>query len=185
MEIHTTLATTANLEHPDQIVFDLDPMDENFEWVRKAALALHELLQERSVHAFVKTSGRKGLHVHVPIQPLLRFEAVKPWAKQIAHALCERLPVTTTEEHSRSKRGNRVYIDIERNNYAQTVVAPYSLRATANAAVSTPLDWSELRRRRVHAQSWTLRNLFRRLAAKPDPWEGFGAEPLDPRRLCG
>ena len=89
-------------------------------------------------------------------------------------------PGRLTTEFRKVKRGGRVYLDIARNGYAQTVVAPYSLRARPGAPVATPLDWDEVRTTRLRPDRWTIGNLFRRLGAKPDPWRGMArqARPL-------
>lgn len=183
VELHITGAQIDNLECPDQIVFDLDPMDEDFERVRVAAFALKELLDSHRAPSFVKTSGRNGLHIHVPLTPKLTYEQIKPWVTAIGHQLCQRLPVITTEEHLRRKRGHKVYVGTLRNNYAQTVIAPYSVRALSNAAIATPIDWTELKRRRVQSQSWNIQNIFRRLANKQDPWREMRQYAIDPHRL--
>ncbi|MCA1846872.1 MAG: ATP-dependent DNA ligase, partial [Actinobacteria bacterium] len=80
----------------------------------------------------------------------------------------------------KAKRGARLYLDVARNGYAQTVVAPYSVRARPGAPVATPLDWDELRTTRLAPDRWTIANVFRRLGAKADPWRGMArhARPL-------
>ena len=89
-------------------------------------------------------------------------------------------PAHLTTEFRKAKRGGRVYLDIARNGYAQTVVAPYSVRARPGAPVATPLDWDEVRTTRLAPDRWTIANVFRRLGAKADPWRGMArrARPL-------
>ncbi len=183
VEFHVTTALVDHLQCPDQLVFDLDPVLDEFERVRACAFALKEILDRLRVPSFVKTSGRNGLHVHVPVLPSMTYEELKPWVEVIGRRLCERVPMITTTEHLRSKRGHAVYVDTTRNNYSQTIVAPYSVRATAGATVSTPIDWSELKRRRVNGSSWSVSNMFRRLAAKADPWRDMRAVAIPPETL--
>ena len=85
-----------------------------------------------------------------------------------------------TPEFRKAKRGARLYLDVARNGYAQTVVAPYSVRARPGAPVATPLDWDEVRTTRLTPDRWTIGNIFRRLGAKADPWRGINqhARPL-------
>lgn len=173
VEIHMALAAMPDLDNPDQMVFDFDPTDGDFEKVRTAALALRELLEARKLPSFVKTSGSRGVHVHIPLAADRMFAVVKAESKGIAEALRDRLPDITTLEHRIKNRGDKVYIDILRNDHGMNVVAPYSLRAKPGAPVATPIDWEELADKGLGPQRYTLKNIFRRLAQKNDPWRNF------------
>lgn len=177
IEIHMALATAGHLDNPDQMVFDFDPSDGDFGKVRTAALALKTLLDDRKLPAFVKTSGSRGVHVHVPLAADRAFAEVKAEARAIAGALQEQLPDITTLEHRVKKRGDKVYLDILRNDHGMNVVAPYSLRAKPGAPVATPIDWEELADPALGPQRYTLKNIFRRLARKADPWRDFRLPP--------
>ncbi len=183
IELHVTGARAGNLSCPDQLIFDLDAMQGRFEDARVAAVSLRDILSEFQAPAFLKTSGRRGLHIHVPLQPSLSYEQLKPWVEAVGKRLCSKLPSTTTMAHLRRDRGHKVYVDLLRNNYAQTIIAPYSVRALPGAPVATPIDWAELSRRRVHSQSWTVGNIFRRLGAKADPWQSMRSSAIEPQRL--
>lgn len=183
VELHIPGALINNLDYPDQIVFDLDPMEDDFEPVRAAARGLKEILDLYQAPAFIKTSGRNGLHIHVPLTPNATYEQIQPFVTTVGHQLCKRLPAITTEEHLRRKRGHKVYVGTLRNNYAQTTIAPYSVRAIPNAAIATPIDWGELKRRRVNSHSWTINNIFRRLASKQDPWQSMRKSAINPHKL--
>ena len=119
--------------------------------------------------SFVKTSGSRGLHVHVPLKPELHFDKVKKVAKKIAEKLHQQLTDITTMQQRKNKRGNKVFIDILRNDYAMTTIVPYSLRAITGAPVATPLKWEELNDNSLTAQSYHLKNIFHRLGQIDDP----------------
>jgi len=173
VELHVALATGEALASPDQMIFDLDPSDQDFEKVRELAFELRSLLERYELPCFVKTTGSRGLHVHVPLRGEDRFERVKPVARQLAEEVLDNCPSIATLEHRKEKRGNRVFIDYLRNDYGMTAIAPYSLRALKGAPVATPISWDELGGRDSEPQSWGLKNIFRRLGGKEDPWAGF------------
>jgi len=185
---HIWLSRAASVRTPDRMVFDFDPSRpwrDAFAAVRDAARALRALLDEIDLVGFVMTSGSRGLHVHVPIRPEEDFDAVKDFARDIAERLAARHPDRLTTAVRKDQRGERIFIDYLRNEYAQTTVAPYALRARPGAPVATPLDWSELGASGMGPRRYTLRNLFRRLAQKDDPWRAMGrrARGIDgPRR---
>ncbi|MFO7725498.1 MAG: non-homologous end-joining DNA ligase [Oceanipulchritudo sp.] len=173
IEFHTALSPGDRLEQPDQVIFDLDPSDGDFGKVRQVANQLHELLEERKVASFVKLTGSAGVHVHVPIKGGPSFGEAKEAAHSLATRLHEHLPEVTTLEQRKEKRGNRVFIDYLRNEYGQTTIAPYSLRARPQAPVATPVRWDELNRGDLSSSSYTLANIFRRLSRIKDPWADF------------
>jgi bifunctional non-homologous end joining protein LigD len=107
-------------------------------------------------------------------------DEVLAFAGAVAGVLVAADPAHLTTEFRKAKRGERIYLDVARNGYAQTVVAPYSVRARPRAPVATPLDWDEVRSSRLAPDRWTIANVFRRLGAKADPWRGIAdhARPL-------
>jgi len=173
VELHVALSTGKALDSPDQMIFDLDPSDDDFEKVRELAFELRSLLEGYELPCFVKTTGSRGVHVHVPLRRDAGFERVKPIARQLAEELLDNCPAIATLEHRKQKRGDRVFIDYLRNDYGMTAIAPYSLRALKGAPVATPISWDELGSRNNGPQSWGLKNIFRRLGGKEDPWAGF------------
>jgi len=173
VEIHLALSLGEALDLPDQMVFDLDPADNDFDKVRELALRLKSLLDQRELPCFVKTSGSRGVHVHIPLRPEAGFKRVKPFVEALAEELLDLCPHIATMEHRKDKRGNKVFIDYLRNDYGMTAIAPYSLRAIEGAPVATPISWSELEDNQTGPQAWCLGNIFRRLGAKEDPWRNF------------
>jgi bifunctional non-homologous end joining protein LigD len=177
IELHAFLSKTGELERPDQLVFDLDPPGEDrFGDAALLALRLRELLEdELKLTAYVKTTGGKGLHVHVPLRASDGFDEVRRFARQASDVLAARNPDLLTTQQRRADRGDRIYSDVMRNAYAQTVVAPYSVRARPGAPVATPLRWEELEDRDLTPRRFTLRSVGERLErlGTSDPWAGL------------
>jgi len=173
---HVWLSRADKLELPDQIIFDLDPSHDDFSIVRKAARDLRALLEELGLPAFVKTTGSRGLHVVIPLVRRATFETARAFARGVAQVLVLRDPNRVTIEARKEKRKGRLLIDVMRNSYAQTAVAAYAVRARPGAPVSTPVTWEEVGSSRLTPQRYTLRNVFRLLAQRPDPWAGMFRE---------
>jgi bifunctional non-homologous end joining protein LigD len=175
VELHAALSKRDALDRPDQLIFDLDPPDDqHFADVRRAAGLLRELLEgELGLTCFVKTTGGKGVHVHVALRPADDFDATRAFARQAADVLVAREPRLLTTEQRRDKRGSRIYADIMRNGYAQTAVAPYAVRARPGAPVATPLSWAELENPGLSPHDFTITTVPGRLAGLDrgtDPW---------------
>jgi bifunctional non-homologous end joining protein LigD len=171
LELHPWGARTPKLGFPDRIVFDLDP-DEALAWKKltEAVTVLKSLLDNIGLRGFLKTTGGKGLHVVVPIEPTVPWEQMKGFTKAIAELLAQTFPDRFTAKLLKVTRKGKIYIDYLRNAEGATAVAPYSLRATANAPVSTPIDWSELARD-LRFDHFNVRSVPSRLMRlKRDPW---------------
>jgi bifunctional non-homologous end joining protein LigD len=182
---HVWLSRKDRIRQPDRLVFDLDPSVDDFPSVRRAARQLGELLRELGLEPHAMTTGSRGLHVWVPLRRGPDFKDVRDFAVAVGEALAERHPDELTMEFRKAKRGDRLLIDVNRNAYAQTAVPPYAVRPRPGAPVATPLEWDELSDSRLKPDRWNLRNVFRRLAAKGDPWAEIadGAKGLgEPRR---
>ena len=180
---HAWTSTVEHLARPDLVVLDLDPdPDQGLEVVRAAARAVRAACAEAGLVPFVQTSGSRGYHVVMPLRPGPDVEVVRDFAAELAVLVAARDPARLTVEWRKAKRQGRLLLDTARNGYAQTLVAPYSVRPRPEAPVATPIDWSELGR--VEPRTYTVANLRRRLARKPDPWAGLAAHavPFDPVR---
>ncbi len=175
IELHTLLSRVNVLDRPDQLVFDLDPPGvEAFDDVRRLALDLRHLLeQDLGLTAYVKTTGGKGLHVHVPLRSEEDFDSVRGFARDVAELMIRRDPDRFTLQQRVEERGDRIYFDIQRNGYAQMAVAPYSVRARSGAPVATPLDWAEAADADLNPHRFTMRTMGDRLATVQDPWAGM------------
>jgi bifunctional non-homologous end joining protein LigD len=170
---HVWLSRADRLHQPDQIIVDLDPPGDDFEPVRQGALLTKAILEDIGLAPFVKTTGSKGLHVAAPLRRGTDFEDVREFSRALAGVLAARDERLTTEVRKDKRRG-RVFVDVGRNAYGQTAVPPYAVRARPGAPVATPLDWEEVRDRRLSPRRYTLRNLGRRLSRDGDPWKGMG-----------
>jgi bifunctional non-homologous end joining protein LigD len=165
---HTWLSTSKGLEKPDQLIFDLDPSDDDLAKVRRATRLVGELLDGLGLTTYLKTTGSRGYHVLVPLRPSLAFDEVRDFARRCGEVLVENAPDLLTLEQRKAKRGDRVYVDIGRNAYGQTAVPAYAVRAREGAPVSTPISWDELSR--VKPSQFTVTSVRRRLARRDCPW---------------
>ncbi len=170
---HIVLARRDRLKVPDQMVFDLDPSSPDFSLVTAAARSLRELLEKLGLPAYVKTSGSRGLHVAVPLKRELGFDAVRALARRIAQIVADQDPARRTLQIRKNQRQGRIFLDTNRNGYAQTVAPAYAVRARRGAPVSAPLLWREVEERDLRPDGVTVRNLFRRLESIEDPWKNF------------
>jgi bifunctional non-homologous end joining protein LigD len=175
---HTWLSRKENLHFPDKMIFDLDPPGDDFEPVRKAAFLLKDFADELMMPSFVMTTGSSGLHVVIPLNATLDFEAVRNFAQMMSESLASRHPETLTTDIRKDKRRDRIFLDTLRNAYGQTSVPPYAVRARAGAPVATPLSWEELQDPDIHSRTFTLRNIFRRLGEENDPWEKIYSQSI-------
>ena len=171
--LHPWLCRTDRIEHPDQLIVDLDPPSDDFEEARLAALQLRTLLEELELPSFPKLTGSRGIHVHVPLDRSDDFDGVRSIARSMMKILADRHPETLTTEQRKDKRGKRLFLDVGRNAYAQTAVAPYSVRPREGAPVAAPVTWDELERKGLVSCSFTIENIFRRLGQIDDPWKGW------------
>jgi len=157
--------------HPDWVCFDLDPTSGEFADAARAGIRVKEALDALGLYSFPKTSGGRGLHVFVPIRSGPDTKDVLAFAEGfVAHVAAAHPKELTVESHLARRRG-RVYLDPFRNGFAQTVVAPYSVRRRPKAPVSTPLDWEEVSPR-LSPSRFNLGNFARRFEG-PDPWKDF------------
>ena len=170
---HIWLSRADKLLYPDQMVFDLDPSGDTFPWVKATARSLKGLLDQVGLPSFIKTSGSRGLHVVIPLQRRHTFSEVHSLAHHLAAVIVQDQPDQRTLEFMKRERGGRVFIDIHRNAYAQTVAPAFTVRARLGAPVSVPLHWEELGNRRLRSDGWTIRTVFDRLKSEPDPWKDF------------
>ncbi|CAB1128703.1 ATP-dependent DNA ligase clustered with Ku protein, LigD [Candidatus Hydrogenisulfobacillus filiaventi] len=175
VEFHAPLGPAAAPDRHDWAVMDLDPEPEaGWDRVRTAAEGVLWLLERAGLPYRLKTSGHEGLHIFIPIRPLAAG-AVTLAMGALARAVAAALPETATVERQVDKRGPRVYLDYLQNADRRSMVAPYSVRGTAAARVSTPIRREELP---LGPAPWTLEVVERRLATEGDlfAWEGPRAD---------
>ena len=171
LEFHPWGSTAEQPDCADRIVFDLDP-GPGVTWpeIVAAARRIRSLLDELSLESFVRTSGGKGLHVVVPLNPGCPWSMVKPFARAFAESLAAGEPARYVATATKAERKGRIFLDYLRNGRGATSVASYSLRARAGAPVAVPLSWDELGKVK-RADAFDIDSLPARLAKlKADPW---------------
>lgn len=162
LTLHFWSSRVPSLDEPDWVVFDLDPERQQWADLIHLTLVLRGFLEELGLKSIPKTSGKRGLHVMVPIDPGHTHEDALAFAVAVTQMLAAALPDISTTERALSKRGGRIYLDAFQNGRGKTVVAPYSLRALEGAPVSTPLEWKEVTPS-LDPTRFNLRTLPRRL----------------------
>lgn len=176
---HIWLSRTDKIEKPDRLIFDLDPSNGDFSKVKKAAKKIRKLLEGLGLSVFVMTTGSRGLHIVAPIKRTKTFDEVREFAQEAAKYLEDKYPDTMTTAARKNKREDKLYLDVARNGKGQTAVTPYAVRPIKGAPVATPLEWDELSKSSLTPQSYNIKNIFRRLGSKGDPWEGMEEKAED------
>lgn len=170
LTVHMWSSRGESLEEPDWVLFDLDPAKgKGIEQAIEAAGVMRRLLEELELPSVPKTSGKRGIHVFVPLAPGYTHEEAADFACSIAAAVAAKVPGITVER-SLSKRRGRLYLDCMQNGYGKTVVAPYSPRAIDGAPVSAPLKWSEITKK-LDPLKYNVRTMPNRLAKVGDLFE--------------
>jgi bifunctional non-homologous end joining protein LigD len=175
---HPWLSRRDSLNRPDRLIFDLDPSSEDPAGLRRAARTMAELLRELGLEPWVMTTGSRGYHLTIPLQRRADFDSVRRFARGVAMLAAAREPRVFTIEARKAKRGRAILIDIMRNAYAHTAVAPYSVRPRPGGPVATPLHLSELEEASTRSERWTLRTVLDRLERHGDPWAGISRHPM-------
>jgi len=169
LEIHMILCKVDSYETPDLAVFDLDPKppaDTNE--VTEVAILLKEKLESLHLKSYVKTSGKKGLHILLPIIRGYTFKQTREFVQKIGEHLKDQSQLVVTERSEANTQG-KVYVDYVQNSHGRTMICPYSLRATPHATVSTPLEWSDIKKG-LNPEDFNLFNVTKILG---NPWEGM------------
>jgi bifunctional non-homologous end joining protein LigD len=172
LEVHPWGSRNEDLEHPDRIVFDLDP-DEDLPWteVVRAAMEVRDRMKKLGIESFVKTTGGKGLHIVFPIKPEHAWPEVKEFARQFVSAMEKDSPQRYLTKMTKAARKGKIYLDYLRNERGATSVAAYSPRARVGAAVSMPLSWTELKKMTERPTFHVADFADWRPRLKKDPWE--------------
>jgi bifunctional non-homologous end joining protein LigD len=179
--LHAWTSREPQLDSPDRLIVDLDPPN-GFDQARDAARQVRELLDELGLRSLPMTTGSRGLHVVVPLRPGPSHDDVRAFARDVAGVLAARHPARLTAEQRIAKRDGRLYLDMARNTYGQTAVAPYAVRPRDGAPVATPLRWEELDDPALRADTFTMRDIPQRLAAGGDRWAGIDRHRQSLRR---
>ena len=169
IEIHIPLSTVDYQEKPDFVLFDIDPEPPaSFKDATTVGLALKERLEQFGLKPYAKTSGKKGLHVLVPIVRERSFRETREFAHKIGKQLSKEYEIVTAE-FAETKKPGKVFVDYLQNSHGRTMVSPYSLRVTPEATVSTPLEWIEVKKG-IKPSDF---NIFSVVKREKDPWKGI------------
>lgn len=170
LEIHNRGCLVDEIDYPNQIVFDFDPdLGVKFESVKEAAFELKAMLEKLKLKSFIKVSGGKGLHVHVPIAPIYDWDQIKNFSKSVCNQMVNENSKKFTTNILKSKRKGKIFLDYLRNGYGASAIAPYSVRAHPHAPVALPISWIEAKKLNK-ADSYTLKDVLKLLKKRKDPW---------------
>jgi bifunctional non-homologous end joining protein LigD len=172
---HVWLSRADKPRRPDRIVFDLDPSQDDFATVRKAARNIAGILDELGLDPFAMVTGSRGIHLWAPIRRDRETEDVKAFTRGVAALAEERHPGYLTTQFRKEKREDKILVDVARNGYAQTVVPPYAIRPRPGAPVAMPIRLEELGDSKLRPDRWNTRNAFRRVSRVEDPWRGMAS----------
>lgn len=173
-ELHAWGCRRSHIENPDQIVMDFDPAP----WVAwkeviEASLELKDILDALSLRSFIKLSGGKGVHVHIPIAPIYSWDQVKEFSRTLGREMVHRHPNKYLLTVSKKARKGKIFVDYLRNGRGATAVVPYSLRANEHSAVAMPIAWKDLKKY-SSADYFSLEKALDHLKKrKTDPWKDF------------
>jgi bifunctional non-homologous end joining protein LigD len=172
--IHTWLSRADEPRLPDRLILDFDPSGAGFADVRAAARAAGERLRDRGLVPYAMVTGSRGIHVVCPLRRSAGFQEVHRFARALAEEMVADDPRRLTLEWRKADRGDKIYVDVNRNAYAQHGVTPYTVRSRPKAPVAVPLHWDELSDGRLRPDRWTVANVGERVEAEGDPWKGMG-----------
>jgi bifunctional non-homologous end joining protein LigD len=176
LEWHVWGSRVDDIEHPERLVFDIDPDEAlGFDAVRDAAGTIAELLERVGLRSYPLVSGGKGVHVIAPLAGDVAWPEAKAFCKAIALRLATAEPERFVATLSKARRKGRLFIDYLRNERGSTAIAPWSVRARAGAPVAVPVSWPELARITAASQFGLAEAVER--AGADDPWRGYATRP--------
>ncbi len=167
LELHTAFNYIFAQDYPTYLVFDLDPSEgQTFRQVAEIASYVHETLESLGIKSYVKTSGASGLQIYIPVADRYNYERAREINHFFARYFSDKIPDLVTIERIIEKRGRKLYFDYLQMWYGKTITMVYSPRATQQATVSMPVEWSELDK--INVTDFTLLNAKKRLEEKGD-----------------
>jgi bifunctional non-homologous end joining protein LigD len=179
---HVWSSRVPDLKHPDVCVFDLDPSIDDVDSVRRAAIALRDLLADLTLPSWIKTTGSKGFHIVVPLDGKTPIGQVARFADAVGKVFVSLAPDALTQEFNKVDRGGRIYVDTGRNGTHSTFAAAYTVRARRGAPVSAPCAWEEVERGDVGPATFTVRNILERVKRIGDVWGDLGRQGASLKR---
>jgi bifunctional non-homologous end joining protein LigD len=171
--LHTWLSRADKPRQPDRLILDFDPSGAGFADVRAVARDAGDRLHDAGLVPHAMVTGSRGIHVICPLRRGPSFGDVHRAARALAEEMVSDDPRRLTLEWKKTDRGRKIYVDVNRINYAQHAVAPYTVRATARAPVAVPIHWDELSDRALKPDRWTVKTIAGRIDSEGDPWKGM------------
>jgi bifunctional non-homologous end joining protein LigD len=178
IEINPWSSALPDLSKPDFMIFDLDPVEVDFDIVLQIAREFKRLFDQLSLPAYCKTSGSRGLHIYVPVQQKYSYPQVQKFVKTLEKHIHSQFPRITSLERSPSKRRGKIYLDYLQNAEGKTMSSVYSLRPRPGALVSAPLRWDEIENG-ITPDQFNLHNMRDRLRREGDLWHGIFNKRVD------
>ena len=178
IELNPWNSRVDKLDNPDWVVIDLDPEGMSFENVIEVARTVKDVCDELHILSYPKTSGKTGLHIYIPLAARYTFEQAKNFAHLIVLEVNKRQPTITSVERMPEKRKHKIYLDFLQNREGQTLAAPYSVRPTPDASVSTPLHWDEVKIG-LKPTDFTIKNIHERVKREGDLWKPVMGKGID------
>ncbi|MEP7322303.1 MAG: non-homologous end-joining DNA ligase [Saprospiraceae bacterium] len=178
LELHMANCRRPNFDKPDVLVFDLDPPEEGW-WsnTKTIAVSLKKFLSAYGYTPFLKTSGNKGLHLFVPIEPANTYEEMMDVLRKITEEFASNHKDLCTLNIRKNQRTDKIFIDIQRNHASQTIISPYSLRGKPQAPVSMPVNWADLDQLES-GKAYDIHSAPKYLEQYGDAWDGFYSKAM-------
>lgn len=178
IEINPWHSRSEAIGHPDYCLIDLDPQVKDFDLVIETAQVVHKILEKAGAKHYVKTTGKRGIHILIPLGAQYTYEESRHFAELVVNLVHAELPKTTSLERHPAKRRGKIYLDYLQNSKGQTMAAPYCLRPVEGLQVSTPLDWSEVKPG-MRPSDFTVHNIHKRLEKNGDLLKGLLGKGID------
>lgn len=178
IEFNPWNSRVGSLDNPDYAILDLDPGERSWKELIEVALGFHKLLDKIGAPHFVKTSGKKGLHILIPLEENRTYDDARDFAKLLCLLIQKQFSKTTSLERVPAKRGGKIYLDFLQNRRGQTLACPYSIRPVPEASVATPLEWKEVSPKLDQKKS-NMKTVPKRLEQKGDPWKNYLQKKLN------
>ena len=178
IEINVWNSVVQHLDSPDYVVLDFDPLETPFFNAVEAVLATKGLLDEIGVPSFCKTSGGKGMHIYLPLEPRFSHEQAREFAHLLSTIVNRRHPDLTSLERIPANRKGKVYLDYLQNRWGSTMAAPYAVRPREGAPVSMPLEWKEVTAK-LNPLDFNILTAPVRMSKKGDAWKDMFKRRLD------
>ncbi len=172
--LHGWLSRADKPRRPDRLIFDFDPSGAGFAGVRAAAREAGDRLRDSGLVPYAMATGSRGIHVVCPLRRGSTFQDVHRFARAMAEQMVKDDPRRLTLEYLKANRGDKIYVDVNRNAYAQHGVMPYAVRSKPKSPVAVPLHWDELSDGKLRPDRWTVASVSERVDAEGDPWRGMG-----------